>query len=41
MASEKICVLYVDDEVNNLLSFKASFRRYFDIVTVESAVELR
>ena len=41
MASEKICVLYVDDEVNNLLSFKASFRRYFDIVTVESADEAR
>jgi len=41
MASEKICVLYVDDEVNNLLAFKASFRRYFDIVTVESADEAR
>ncbi len=29
---EKIKVLYVDDEVNNLLGFKASFRMNFDIL---------
>lgn len=37
--SEKIRILYVDDEKNNLLSFKASFRREFDITTVESGNE--
>lgn len=33
----KINVLYVDDEENNLISFKASFRRYFTIYTAISA----
>ena len=32
-----ISVLYVDDEENNLISFKASFRRYFSIFTANSA----
>lgn len=32
----KINVLYVDDEENNLISFKASFRRYFSIFTANS-----
>lgn len=32
-------VLYVDDELNNLLSFKASFRRQFNVLTAESAAE--
>lgn len=32
-----INVLYVDDEENNLISFKASFRRYFTIYTAISA----
>ncbi len=36
-----IGVLYVDDEVNNLNSFKAAFRRYFDIYTASSAREGR
>ena len=36
---EKINVLYVDDEENNLASFKASFRRYFNIFTAISADE--
>lgn len=34
-----IRVLYVDDEKNNLLSFKASFRRDFDITIAESGTE--
>ncbi len=33
----KITVLYVDDEVNNLNSFKASFRRVFQVLTADSA----
>jgi signal transduction histidine kinase len=36
---EKIKVLYVDDEANNLLAFQASFRRTFDILTANSAAE--
>ncbi|MBB6501898.1 MULTISPECIES: response regulator [Pedobacter] len=36
-----INVLYVDDEVHNLNSFKAGFRRKFNIFTAESAVEGR
>ena len=34
-------VLYVDDEINNLNSFKAAFRRDFDIYTAQSAYEGR
>lgn len=34
-----INVLYVDDEENNLIAFKASFRRYFNIYTANSAAE--
>jgi DNA-binding NtrC family response regulator len=30
-------VLYVDDEINNLNSFRAAFRRDFDIHTAQSA----
>jgi len=33
----QINVLYVDDEENNLLAFKASFRRYFNVFTAISA----
>lgn len=36
---EKIKVLYIDDEIANLNSFKASFRRSFDIYTAISAEE--
>ncbi len=36
---EKINVLYIDDEVNNLTSFRATFRRNFNITTTESAEE--
>jgi response regulator RpfG family c-di-GMP phosphodiesterase len=35
----KINVLYVDDEENNLIAFKASFRRYFSVYTAISAAE--
>lgn len=34
-------VLYIDDEINNLNSFKASFRRDFEIFTAMSAKEGR
>jgi DNA-binding NtrC family response regulator len=34
-------VLYVDDEINNLNSFKAAFRRSFNIYTAQSAIEGR
>jgi len=36
---EKIKVLYIDDEVENLNAFKASFRRLFDIYTANSSDE--
>lgn len=36
---DKPTVLYIDDEVNNLASFKAAFRRVFDVITAESASE--
>ena len=34
-----INVLYVDDEENNLLAFRASFRRHFNVFTAISADE--
>ncbi len=36
-ALKKIRVLYLDDEEDNLLSFKAAFRRDYDIYTASSA----
>lgn len=36
---EKIKILYVDDEDNNLTAFKANFRRLYDIFTANSAQE--
>ena len=36
---EKISVLYVDDESNNLLSFRAAFRRNYKIFIAGSAAE--
>ncbi len=39
MDKEKIRVLYVDDELNNLNMFKASFRLDYDILTAVSAKE--
>lgn len=37
--SKKIRILYVDDEVNNLTAFQASFRRSYEIFTATSAAE--
>jgi response regulator RpfG family c-di-GMP phosphodiesterase len=37
----KINVLYIDDEVNNLTAFKATYRRVYNIYTAESAKEGR
>jgi response regulator RpfG family c-di-GMP phosphodiesterase len=39
MEKEKIHILYVDDETNNLVAFKANFRRDHEIFTAESAEE--
>ncbi len=39
--NQKIHVLYVDDEENNLIAFKASFRRDFTIFTAISALEAK
>lgn len=36
---KKIKVLYVDDEANNLLAFKATFRRTYEVFTAISAAE--
>jgi response regulator RpfG family c-di-GMP phosphodiesterase len=36
-----INILYIDDEPNNLMSFKASFRRTYTVFTAESAEEGR
>lgn len=41
MERDKIKVLYVDDEVNNLQAFKATFRRDYKIFLAESAKEGR
>lgn len=38
---EKIKILYVDDEVNNLQAFKATFRREYKIFLAESGFEAR
>lgn len=35
----KAKVLYIDDEDNNLLVFRSSFRRYFDIYTASTGAE--
>lgn len=37
--SKTITVVYVDDEVHNLNSFKATFRKEFNVFTAGSAVE--
>ena len=39
MEKGKISVLYVDDEINNLNSFKAAFRRDFNILIATSGRE--
>ena len=37
----KIAVLYVDDEENNLIAFKASFRRIFNVFTALSVKDAK
>lgn len=39
MSPEKFTILYVDDEANNLFSFKAAFRKNYHILTAESGEE--
>jgi response regulator RpfG family c-di-GMP phosphodiesterase len=39
MSDKKINILYVDDEENNLMSFKATFRIKYNIYTANSADE--
>jgi response regulator RpfG family c-di-GMP phosphodiesterase len=39
MEESTIRVLYIDDEPNNITSFKAAFRRVFYVFTAESAEE--
>lgn len=39
MEEQKIKVLYIDDEIDNLTSFRATFRRNFEITTAESAAD--
>jgi response regulator RpfG family c-di-GMP phosphodiesterase len=39
MPNEKINILYVDDEVNNLISFKATFRVKYNVYTAISGEE--
>ena len=41
MEETNINVLYIDDEPNNINSFKASFRRTFKVFTADSAEEGR
>jgi len=41
MANNKINILYVDDELNNLISFKAAFRIKYNILTAISAEEAK
>lgn len=39
MNKEKITILYVDDEMNNLISFKAVFRIKYNVLTAISGEE--
>ncbi len=39
MADQKITILYVDDEKNNLVSFKAVFRIKYNVLTAISGAE--
>jgi adenylate cyclase len=39
MATDKLNILYVDDEEQNLVSFKAAFRREYNIFTARSGQE--
>ncbi|MDF2452731.1 MAG: response regulator receiver protein, partial [Bacteroidota bacterium] len=37
--ADRIKVLYVDDEENNLVSFRANFRKSYDVYTANSAAK--
>jgi response regulator RpfG family c-di-GMP phosphodiesterase len=39
MGTKEISILYIDDEVNNLVAFKANFRRDYNIFTTENTDE--
>lgn len=39
MSDQKIAILYVDDEENNLISFKATFRLKYNVYTALSGQE--
>ena len=39
MAPKQIVILYIDDETNNLIAFKANFRRDYEIHTAETTNE--
>lgn len=39
VSEKKITVLYVDDEEDNLLSFKATFRRDYEVLTASSSAK--
>lgn len=39
MNNDKISILYVDDEENNLISFKATFRLKYKVYTATSGAE--
>lgn len=39
MKNEDVSILYIDDEVNNLVAFKANFRRDYKIFTTENVDE--
>ncbi len=41
MTDKKINILYVDDEMNNLVSFKATFRLRYTVFTAISAEEAK
>lgn len=39
MSNQKINILYVDDEMNNLISFKATFRLKYNVFTAISGAD--
>jgi len=41
LIKSKLQLLYIDDEPNNLISFKAAFRKDYEIFTAESGAEGR
>lgn len=41
MSDSRIKILYIDDEENNLNSFKAAFRREYDVTTAISGMEAK